>query len=53
MGIYLFRSEVVREQLVRDAREGTTHDFGKNIIPRMIKECRVYAFKFQMRTRRT
>ncbi len=47
MGIYLFRSEVVREQLVRDAREGTTHDFGKNIIPRMIKECRVYAFKFQ------
>jgi glucose-1-phosphate adenylyltransferase len=47
MGIYLFRTDVVRDQLVRDAREGTTHDFGKNIIPRMIEECRVYAFKFQ------
>jgi len=47
MGIYLFRTEVVREQLIRDAKEGTKHDFGKNIIPRMIKECRVYAFKFQ------
>ena len=47
MGIYLFRTEVVREQLIRDAKEGTKHDFGKNIIPRMIKENRVYAFKFQ------
>ena len=47
MGIYLFRTEVVREQLIRDAKEGTKHDFGKNIIPRMINENRVYAFKFQ------
>ena len=47
MGIYLFRTDVVREQLIRDAKEGTKHDFGKNIIPRMIKEQRVYAFKFQ------
>jgi glucose-1-phosphate adenylyltransferase len=47
MGIYLFRTEVVREQLIRDAKEGTKHDFGRNIIPRMIKENRVYAFKFQ------
>ena len=47
MGIYLFRTNVVREQLIRDAKEGTKHDFGKNIIPRMINECRVYAYKFQ------
>jgi len=47
MGIYLFRTDVVREQLIRDAKEGTKHDFGKNIIPRMINECRVYAYKFQ------
>ena len=31
MGIYLFRTEVVREQLIRDAKEGTKHDFGKNL----------------------
>jgi glucose-1-phosphate adenylyltransferase len=47
MGIYLFRTEVVREQLIRDAKEGTKHDFGKDIIPRMIEEQKVYAFKFQ------
>jgi glucose-1-phosphate adenylyltransferase len=52
MGIYLFRTDVVREQLIRDAKEGTKHDFGKNIIPRMIKECRVYAFKFQDENRK-
>lgn len=47
MGIYLFRSKVVREHLIADAGEGTAHDFGKNIIPQMIKDRRVYAFKFQ------
>ncbi len=47
MGIYLFRMESVREQLIRDAKEGGKHDFGRNIIPRMIEEQKVYAFKFQ------
>ncbi len=46
MGIYLFRTTVLREQLIADAQEGTAHDFGRNIIPRMIDGCRVYAFKF-------
>ena len=46
MGIYLFRTKSLREELIADAREGTAHDFGKNIIPRMISERRVYAFKF-------
>ena len=46
MGIYLFRSKVVREHLLADAQAGTAHDFGKNIIPRMIQSGRVYAFKF-------
>lgn len=47
MGIYLFRTEVLRDHLTQDASEPTAHDFGKNIIPRMIKDSRVYAFKFQ------
>ena len=46
MGIYLFRTNVIREHLLADAQEGTAHDFGKNIIPRMIESGRVYAFKF-------
>ncbi|HEY6084841.1 MAG TPA: glucose-1-phosphate adenylyltransferase [Nitrospira sp.] len=47
MGIYLFRTKSLREELIADAQEGTAHDFGKNIIPRMIDGRRVYAFKFQ------
>lgn len=46
MGIYLFRTKVLREHLLADAQAGTAHDFGKNIIPNMIKSGRVYAFKF-------
>ncbi|HTK88181.1 MAG TPA: glucose-1-phosphate adenylyltransferase [Nitrospiraceae bacterium] len=48
MGIYLFKTEAIRERLIEDATESTSsHDFGKNIIPRMIQENRVFAFKFQ------
>jgi glucose-1-phosphate adenylyltransferase len=46
MGIYLFRTSVLREHLTANAQEGGSHDFGKNIIPRMIRDHRVYAYKF-------
>ncbi|MCP9453504.1 MAG: glucose-1-phosphate adenylyltransferase [Nitrospira sp.] len=47
MGIYLFRTKTICEHLIADAQEGGAHDFGRNIIPRMIEKHRVYAFKFQ------
>jgi glucose-1-phosphate adenylyltransferase len=47
MGIYLFKTQVLRDHLMEDAQEDTAHDFGKNIIPRMIQQSRVHAFKFQ------
>ena len=46
MGIYLFRTNSLREELTADAQEDTAHDFGRNIIPRMIGGRRVFAFKF-------
>ena len=46
MGIYLFRTKTLREYLMADAKESGAHDFGKNIIPRMIQQHRVYAYKF-------
>jgi glucose-1-phosphate adenylyltransferase len=46
MGIYLFRTKAIREHLRADAQEAGAHDFGKNIIPQMIEQRRVYAFKF-------
>src|SRR5689334_11027573 len=48
MGIYLFKTEAIRARLIEDAAaESSPHDFGKNIIPRMIQENQVFAFKFQ------
>jgi glucose-1-phosphate adenylyltransferase len=47
MGIYLFKSDVIRAHLIEDAKQDTLHDFGRNIIPRMIGQNRVFAFKFQ------
>ncbi|MBI5406794.1 MAG: glucose-1-phosphate adenylyltransferase, partial [Nitrospirae bacterium] len=33
--------------LAADSREDTAHDFGKNILPRMIGNSRVYAYNFK------
>jgi len=52
MGIYCFRTRALRDLLIDDAQQDTPHDFGKNIIPRMIKDSRVYAFKFQDKNRK-
>jgi glucose-1-phosphate adenylyltransferase len=39
MGVYVFEASYLYEQLLRDAEtEDSCHDFGKNIIPRLIKE---------------
>ncbi len=41
MGIYLFRKDVLFDELSVDAKSMTSeHDFGKNIIPQMIKNKR-------------
>lgn len=53
MGIYLFKTDVLQAHLLEDAQTGTAHDFGKNIIPRMIANQRVFAFKFQDRNKKS
>lgn len=41
MGIYVFKSSVLQEELHDDAsRRDSSHDFGKNIIPQMLKKGR-------------
>jgi glucose-1-phosphate adenylyltransferase len=47
MGIYLFNTETVIEHLKSDALQDTAHDFGKNIIPQMMKASRVCAYNFK------
>jgi glucose-1-phosphate adenylyltransferase len=48
MGIYIFNTQFLYEQLVRDADNATSsHDFGKDIIPSIIKKYRVFAYPFR------
>lgn len=48
MGNYFFKRKVLEEMLVVDAaRADSSHDFGKDIIPQMVKEgARVYTYDF-------
>jgi glucose-1-phosphate adenylyltransferase len=47
MGIYLFNTKTLLEYLKSDALQDTAHDFGKNIIPQMMKTARVCAYNFK------
>ncbi|MDD5018934.1 MAG: glucose-1-phosphate adenylyltransferase [Candidatus Omnitrophica bacterium] len=48
MGIYLFKRNILEQELIEDARKETSHDFGKDIIPQMLKKKRrVFAYHFK------
>jgi glucose-1-phosphate adenylyltransferase len=48
MGIYVFNRGFLIEQLIKDAdTAGSTHDFGKDIIPEIIGKYRVMAYPFR------
>ncbi len=54
MGIYVFTARFLFEQLLKDANTpDSSHDFGKNIIPSIIDNHRVYAFPFRDENRKT
>lgn len=46
MGIYVFTFEVLREVLLEDSRQDSTHDFGRDILPGLLRRYRVVAFPF-------
>jgi glucose-1-phosphate adenylyltransferase len=48
MGVYVFRTELLERMLLEDAaRASSNHDFGKDIIPRMVAEgLKVYAYPY-------
>ncbi|HPS00293.1 MAG TPA: sugar phosphate nucleotidyltransferase [Candidatus Sumerlaeota bacterium] len=47
LGIYVFRRAFLEERLREDAQDpASTHDFGKDLIPKMVGESRCYAFEF-------
>jgi len=48
MGIYCFNRDLLIEALVSDAADpNSSHDFGKNVIPKLIETKRVYSYDFR------
>lgn len=48
MGIYVFNTKFLFEQLIYDADDPhSDHDFGKNVIPRVINRYQVFAYPFR------
>jgi glucose-1-phosphate adenylyltransferase len=47
MGIYLFNADVLIPMLLKDAEDqNSSHDFGKDILPKMMGDYRVFAYDF-------
>lgn len=47
MGIYVFNTDYLLQRLAEDAEAaGTSHDFGRDIIPRAVEDDRVYGYAF-------
>jgi glucose-1-phosphate adenylyltransferase len=47
MGVYIFNADVLISALLKDADDASSrHDFGHNILPRLVDGSRVYSFNF-------
>lgn len=48
MGVYLFRTPVLVKALIRDAKNPSSgHDFGRDIMPQLIRKARVQAYLYE------
>ncbi len=48
MGVYLFNTQLLVPILIADAEDPkSSHDFGHNILPRIVEKYRVYAYNFR------
>ena len=47
MGIYIFNTDTLLPELMRDAEDpNSKHDFGHNILPGLLGRCKMHAFNF-------
>ena len=48
MGVYLFKRDILRQLLEEDAqRRSSKHDFGRNVFPQLVGNCRLLAYNFE------
>ena len=54
MGVYVFNTEILVRRVIEDAKHpDSDHDFGKNVIPAMVQQDRVFAYSFQDENKKT
>lgn len=54
MGVYAFNTESLVRRVIEDAKDpNSAHDFGKNVIPAMVSQDRVYAYSFRDENKKT
>jgi glucose-1-phosphate adenylyltransferase len=46
-GIYVFNREALVDRLVHDAQRISSHDFGRDILPEMLEDCKVYGYRMK------
>jgi glucose-1-phosphate adenylyltransferase len=46
MGIYIFDTDVLLKALEADAAKPSSHDFGKDVLPALIAELPIFAYRF-------
>jgi glucose-1-phosphate adenylyltransferase len=48
MGNYIFSTKTLLDELLADAEDGdSTHDFGRDILPKLVEKAEVYSYDFQ------
>jgi glucose-1-phosphate adenylyltransferase len=47
MGVYIFNTHVLKDAVSADAKTQSSHDFGKDILPGLIKTHNVFAYMFR------
>jgi glucose-1-phosphate adenylyltransferase len=52
MGIYAFNTDALVHLVSEDAKRDSTHDFGRDILPRIMRERPIYAYLFQDENRK-
>lgn len=50
MGNYIWRTDVLLDELEKDASTDSVHDFGRTLLPGMFKTHRLYAYDFMQNT---
>lgn len=48
MGVYLFKKDVLQRCLAEDAQiVSSTHDFGRDVLPRLVGNCNLFAYSYE------